>query len=106
MGSRPQGIVPRDAPRQGEGDERSLSVDSNRKVAASRSDDELTRMLAILRRSDSLELKVTIADAHHLEVIRALELDPLNAQIRQVFYFDTPELALYNNGVVVRARRV
>ena len=33
-------------------------------------------------------------------------MDPLGAQIRQVFFFDTPDLALENAGVVVRARRV
>ena len=35
-----------------------------------------------------------------------LGLDPLDAQIRQVFFFDTPELALFHSGLVVRARRV
>lgn len=38
--------------------------------------------------------------------MRALDLDPLEAQIRQVFFFDTPDLRLYESGVVVRARRV
>jgi hypothetical protein len=33
-------------------------------------------------------------------------MDPLAAQIRQVFFFDTPDLALNQAGVVVRARRV
>jgi hypothetical protein len=33
-------------------------------------------------------------------------VDPLDGQIRQVFFFDTPDLALYEKGVVVRARRV
>jgi hypothetical protein len=33
-------------------------------------------------------------------------VDPLDAQIRQVYFFDTPELALNKSGVVVRARRV
>jgi hypothetical protein len=33
-------------------------------------------------------------------------MDPLEAQIRQVFFFDTPDLALYREGLVVRARRV
>ena len=33
-------------------------------------------------------------------------MDPLDAQIRQVFFFDTPDLALNEQGVVVRARRV
>jgi hypothetical protein len=35
----------------------------------------------------------------------ALGVDPLEGQIRQVFFFDTPELALNAAGVVVRARR-
>jgi hypothetical protein len=33
-------------------------------------------------------------------------MDPLDAQIRQVFFFDTPDLALDRAGVVVRARRI
>ena len=33
-------------------------------------------------------------------------MDPLDAQIRQVFFFETPDLALNKAGVVVRARRV
>ena len=33
-------------------------------------------------------------------------MDPLEAQIRQVFFFDTPDLALDKAGVVVRARRI
>ena len=36
----------------------------------------------------------------------SLQLDPLDAQIRQVVFFDTPDLALQSAGVVVRARRV
>ena len=35
----------------------------------------------------------------------ALEIDPLGAQIRQIVFFDTPDLALNAHGVVVRARR-
>ena len=76
------------------------------KVASSLSDDELVELLAVMRSADSVELKATIADVHHTAVVRALEMDPLEAQIRQVFFFDTPELALYGSGVVVRARRV
>jgi hypothetical protein len=36
----------------------------------------------------------------------ALGMDPLDAQIRQVFFFETPDLALDKLGVVVRGRRV
>ena len=35
-----------------------------------------------------------------------LGIDPLDAQIRQVAFFDTPDLTLNKSGVVVRARRV
>ena len=33
-------------------------------------------------------------------------MDPLQAHIRQVVFFDTPELTLSKAGVVVRARRI
>jgi hypothetical protein len=33
-------------------------------------------------------------------------VDPLDAQIRQVYFFDTPDLTLNQAGVVVRARRI
>jgi hypothetical protein len=36
----------------------------------------------------------------------ALQMDPLEAQIRQVVFFDTPDLTLNEHGLVVRARRV
>ena len=33
-------------------------------------------------------------------------MDPLDGQVRQVFFLDTPDLALFEQGVVARARRV
>lgn len=53
-----------------------------------------------------MELKLTVPAADHRHTIGALGLDPIDAQIRQVYFFDTPELALNQAGVVVRARRV
>ena len=41
-----------------------------------------------------------------MSTVQALGIDPLNAQIRQVFFFDTPDLTLYQHGVVPRARRI
>ena len=38
--------------------------------------------------------------------VTALDMDPIAAQIRQVYFFDTPGLALNEAGIVVRARRV
>jgi hypothetical protein len=69
-------------------------------------DEELGAMLELARKSDSVELKLTVPAADHRATIEALGLDPLEAQIRQVFFFDTPELALNATGVVARARRI
>ncbi len=70
------------------------------------SDDDLARALALIKDSDSVELKLTVPETEHSSTVAALEMDPLDAQIRQVFFFDTPDLTLYERGVVARARRV
>jgi hypothetical protein len=70
------------------------------------SDEELRQLTDLVKGSDSVELKLTVPDEHHRSTITALGMDPLQAQIRQVFFFDTPDLALNKKGVVVRARRV
>jgi hypothetical protein len=70
------------------------------------SDQDLIQALALIKQADSVELKLTLPNAQRRALMTALELDPLSAQIRQVFFFDTPDLALDRAGVVVRARRV
>jgi hypothetical protein len=75
-------------------------------VAPRLSDEELGKLLALVKQSDSVELKLTVPESDQLSAIRALEMDALDAQIRQVFFFDTPELALDEHGLVVRARRI
>lgn len=67
--------------------------------------DELAAMLALLGDVDSVELKVTVPDEMRRSAVTALELDPLDGIIRQVWFFDTPDLALERAGLVVRARR-
>ncbi len=67
---------------------------------------DLVRLFGLIKSADSVELKVTVPDALHRSAIHALEMDPLDAQIRQVFFFDTPDLDLDHAGVVARARRV
>ena len=69
------------------------------------SGDELQRLLELVRDSDSVELKLTVPESTRASTAAALDADPLDAQIRQVFFFDTQELALNAAGVVVRARR-
>ncbi len=76
------------------------------KERAGLTDDDLQRVLRLIEGADSVELKLTIPEPEQRATVVALELDPLDAQIRQVFFFDTPELALNKAGVVARARRV
>ena len=70
------------------------------------SDKDLVHLLELAKKSDSVELKLTVPASGQRAAVTALALDPLEAQIRQVFFFDTPDLALNGVGVVVRARRV
>jgi hypothetical protein len=70
------------------------------------SDEEIGKVLDLVKQADSVELKLTIPDANQRSTVTALGMDPLDAEIRQVFFFDTPDLTLSKNGVVVRARRV
>jgi hypothetical protein len=69
-------------------------------------DAQLEEMLALTSHADSVELKLTVPDSERRSTVTGLGMDPLEAQIRQVFFFDTPDLALNKQGVVVRARRV
>jgi hypothetical protein len=70
------------------------------------SDADLERLLSLIKGADSVELKLTVPDSEQRATVAALGMDPLDAQIRQVYFFDTPDLALNRHGVVVRARRV
>jgi hypothetical protein len=68
-------------------------------------DDQLPQLLEFISGADSVELKLTVPDTDQRSAIHALGIDPIHAEIRQVFFFDTPQLDLYHHGVVVRARR-
>lgn len=77
-------------------------------MAATRAikDEDLEAMLALSSGADSVELKLTVPEQGHRSAIEALGLDALDAQIRLVCFFDTPDLRLNREGVIVRARRV
>jgi hypothetical protein len=75
-------------------------------AATALSGKELGKVMALMKGADSVELKLTVPDADRRAVVAALDFDVLDAQIRQVFFFDTPELALNEHGVVPRARRI
>ena len=70
------------------------------------SDQQVAELVALTKGADSVELKLTVPVSDRASGAAALGVDPLDAQIRQVYFFDTPDLALNANGLVVRARRV
>jgi hypothetical protein len=74
-------------------------------VTTALSDQDLQQMMDLIKGADSVELKLTIHESARADAARALGVDPLDSQMRQVFFFDTPDLALNAAGVVVRARR-
>jgi hypothetical protein len=74
-------------------------------VAPNLSDEQLREVLGLIGGADSVELKLTVPDEDRRSTVMGLGMDPLDAYIRQVVFFDTPELALEGAGIVVRARR-
>ena len=70
------------------------------------SGEQLMELLSLIKDSDSVELKVTVPESDQRSTVGSLGLDPLEAQIRQVYFFETPDLKLDKAGVVVRARRI
>jgi hypothetical protein len=54
-------------------------------------DDELQTLLGLIKGADSVELKLTVPEQNQRATIRSLGLDPLQAEIRQVFFFDAPD---------------
>ncbi len=70
------------------------------------SDEQLAELLKEMGRADTVELKLTVPDSGFRSAVESLDMDPIEARLRQVVFFDTPELTLYNHGVVVRARRI
>jgi hypothetical protein len=74
-------------------------------VTTALSDQDLQLMMDLIKGADSVELKLTIHESARADAARALGVDPLDSQMRQVFFFDTPDLTLNAAGVVVRARR-
>ncbi len=63
-------------------------------------------ILKLAKGSTSIELKLSVPDTSRRATLKSIGLDPVEAQPRQAFFFDTPDLDLYRAGVVVRARRI
>jgi hypothetical protein len=65
---------------------------------------ELLRMLGRVAEVPSVELKMNIPADQRL-AISGLQLDAMGGRLPEVVFFGTPDLTLFSNGVVVRARR-
>jgi hypothetical protein len=72
---------------------------------AALTDQQLRELVGLIEGADSVELKLTVPDEDRRSTVVALGMDPLDAYLRQVFFFDTPDLALDRAGLVTRARR-
>src|SRR3954447_19554962 len=70
------------------------------------SDAQLTEVMRLIKGANSVELKLTVPASAHRATIQGLPMDPVEAQPRQVYFFDTPDLQLFRAGVVVRVRRI
>jgi hypothetical protein len=70
------------------------------------SEEQFRELVALVGKADSVELKLTIPESDQRSAVQALDMDPLEGELRQVYFFDTPDLSLFERGLVVRARRV
>jgi hypothetical protein len=67
---------------------------------------QIADVLELLDGADNVEFKLTVPEADHRSSISALDIDVLDSELRQVVFFDTPDLKLNRMGIVVRARRI
>src|SRR5829696_5869012 len=100
------GAVRRPSRRPDPADRKDATMPVTGKQPKRLSDADLQQLLGLLQGADSTELKLTVPDSEQRSTVAALGMDPLDAQVRQVYFFDTPDLALNRHGLVVRARRV
>lgn len=68
--------------------------------------EEIGEIFKLIKGATSVELKLSVPLPDQRATLRSIGLDPVEAQPRQAYFFDTPNLALNRAGVVVRARRI
>jgi hypothetical protein len=71
-----------------------------------RQNEQAVSIIKALKGWGSIEIKVVVPVQTHRATIESIGLDPVEAQPRQAYFFDTPDFALNKAGVVVRARRI
>ena len=65
---------------------------------------DVQELSALMAQADSVELKLLVPHGERRSTLDALEAELLDAELRHVYFCDTPELRLYQAGVIVRAR--
>jgi len=76
----------------------------NRQTPIGLSTEDMLAIMTLLKGSNSIELKLMVKDTARATISR-LGFDPVEAEPRQVYFFDTPDLTLNRAGLIVRARR-
>jgi hypothetical protein len=66
----------------------------------------MKKLLHLIRHSKSIEIKVSVPMAEHQRTVLSMGIDPVEAQPRHVYFFDTADQALNRSGLIVRARRL
>jgi hypothetical protein len=74
-------------------------------VAQGLSAEDTKKLLYLVKNAKSIELKASVPMGQHQGVVLGLGLDPVESQIRHVYFFDTADQALNRAGLIVRARR-
>jgi hypothetical protein len=69
-------------------------------------DEETRAELVIDPAFRTVEMKITARAQDEDEVLEALERADIEPESREVYFFDTPELTLFEAGIVLRARRI
>jgi len=76
------------------------------RVSQTLSIEETKKLLHQIRNSKSVEIKVSVPREEKQRVTLSMGIDPVEAQARHVYFFDTPDQALNRAGLIVRARRI
>jgi hypothetical protein len=84
---------------------RKVAKPAQPELAKPLSGEDMMKIVSLGRGANSIELKLSVPLTSHRATIKSIGLDPVEAQPRQAYFFDTPDLALNRAGVVVRARR-
>jgi hypothetical protein len=75
-------------------------------VVRSLSPQDTKKLLHLVRNAKSIEIKVSVPMPAHQRTVLGIGLDPVEAQLRHVYFFDTADQALNRSGLIVRARRI